>query len=67
MARDPQNRFETTEEMLIALEHGEMKPLAALPPTPLMARNPLAVWQVLALGSFLLNLIMLYFLLAGGK
>ena len=67
VARDAQNRFETTEEMLIALEHGEMKPLAALPSTPLMARNPLAVWQTLALASFLLNLILLYFLLAGGK
>lgn len=67
VARDPQNRFETTEEMLLALEHGEMKPLAALPPTPLMARNPLAVWQTLALASFLLNLILLFFLLAGGE
>ena len=67
VARDAQNRFETTEEMLIALEHGEMKPLAALPSTPLMARNPLAVWQTLALASFLLNLFLLYFLLAGGK
>ncbi len=67
VARDPAQRFETTEEMLLALEHGEMQPLAALPPTPLMARNPLAVWQTLALASFLFNLILLYFLLAGGK
>lgn len=67
VAREPAQRFETTEEMLLALEHGEMQPLAALPPTPLMARNPLAVWQTLALASFLLNLILLYLLLAGGK
>ena len=67
VARDAQNRFETTEELLLALEHGEMKPLAALLPTPLLARNPLAVWQTLALVSFLLNLILMYFLLVGGK
>ncbi len=67
IARDPVQRFETTEEMLIALEHGEMQPLAALPPTPIMARNPLAVWQTLALVSFVLNLLLIYLLLAGGK
>lgn len=65
VARDPQNRFEAVEEMLLALEHGEMKPLAALPPTPLFERNPLTVWQSLALLSFVLNLLLLYWLLAG--
>ncbi|MHB1232617.1 MAG: protein kinase domain-containing protein [Burkholderiales bacterium] len=65
VARDPQHRFETVEEMLLALERGEMQPLAALPPTPLMERNPLAVWQGLALLSFVLNLLLLYWLLAG--
>jgi len=65
VARDPQNRFETVEEMLLALERGEMKPLAALPATPLIERNPLAVWQSLALLSFVLNLLLLYWLFAG--
>ena len=66
VARDPQSRFETVEEMLLALERGEMKPLPALPPTPLIERNPLAVWQSLALLSFGLNLLLLYWLLAAG-
>jgi serine/threonine protein phosphatase PrpC len=64
VARDVQNRFETVEEMLLALERGEMKPLTALPPTPLIERNPLAIWQSLALLSFGLNLLLLYWLLA---
>lgn len=38
IARDPQLRFETAEEMLLALEHGELKPLLAPARTPLIAR-----------------------------
>ena len=65
VARDRAKRFETVEEMLLTLEQGEMKPLAALPPTPLIERCTPVVWQGLALLSFLLNLLLLYLLLAG--
>lgn len=66
VARDPAKRFETIEEMLLALEQGEMKPLAPMQATPLIERCTPAVWQGLALLSFLLNLLLLYLLLAGG-
>lgn len=64
VARDTAKRFETAEEMLIALERGEMMPLADLPRSPLMERNPLVVWQVLALLSFIGNLVLLYLILS---
>lgn len=66
VARDAPKRFETAEEILLALERGEMMPLAEVPRTPLMERNPLAAWQVLALLSFIANLVLLYLYLSGG-
>jgi serine/threonine protein phosphatase PrpC len=62
VARDTADRFETAEEMLLALEHGELKPL--LPPgrTPLIARARLIRWQWIALFSLLLNFFLLYLL-----
>ena len=65
-ARDREKRFETIEEMLLALEQGEMKPLAPMAATPLIERCTPAVWKMLALLSFMLNLLLLYLLLAGG-
>ena len=60
VAHDPRVRFETAEEMLLALEAGERKPL--LPPrhTPLAGRDPLLLWQGVALFSLLANVILLY-------
>ena len=60
VATDPKLRFETAEEMLLALEAGERKPL--LPPrrTPLAGRDPLLLWQWVALLSLLGNVILLY-------
>ncbi len=66
VARDRDKRFETIEEMLLALEQGEMKPLAPMQATPLIERCTPAIWQGLAVLSFLLNLLLLYLLLAGG-
>ena len=65
-ARDREKRFETIEEMLLALEQGEMKPLAPMAATPLIQRCTPAIWKMLALLSFMLNLLLLYLLLAGG-
>ena len=66
VARDKAKRFETSEEMLLALEQGEMKPLAAPSATPLLERDPAAVWKMIAALSVALNLLLIYLLVAGG-
>lgn len=66
VARDREQRFETAEEMLLALEQGEMKPLAAPLATPLLARDATAVWKFVALLSVVVNLLLIYLLVAGG-
>jgi serine/threonine protein phosphatase PrpC len=63
VARDKRQRFETAEEMLLALERGASRPLTAPPPTPLIQRDPTALWKI-ALGlSLLLNALLVYWLL----
>ena len=63
VARDKRQRFETAEELLLALERGASRPLTAPPATPLMRRDPTALWK-LALGiSLLFNLLLVYWLL----
>jgi serine/threonine protein phosphatase PrpC len=59
---NPQDRFETAEEWLLSLEQGERQALN-LRPRPLLEREPLKVWRGVALGSLLLNLILLVALL----
>lgn len=66
VARDPANRFETAEEMLIALEKGELARLHVRRKSPLEERNPLALWQGVAIASLLVNLLLVYLFLAGG-
>lgn len=62
VAREKVDRFETAEEMLKALEIGELKPLVAQR-TPLIARANLMKWQWLAIFSFIMNILLLYLLL----
>ena len=62
IARDLSKRFETAEEMLLALEHGELKPISAQR-TPLIARARLIKWQWIAIFSFIINILLLYLLL----
>lgn len=62
IARKPENRFETAEEMLLALEHGELKPIV-IPRTPLIARARLVKWQWLAVISLCINVLLIYLLL----
>ena len=62
VARDRKQRFETAEEMLLALERGEVQPVSAPPPLPLMQR-PTALWQAIALVSIVLNVLLLYIIL----
>jgi serine/threonine protein phosphatase PrpC len=63
VARNVEARFETAEEMLLALEHGELKPILAPPRTPLIARGRLATWQWMAIFSLMLNFLLIYLLI----
>ena len=63
VARDKRQRFETAEELLLALERGASRPLTAPPPTPLMQRDPTALWKMALAFSVLLNLLLVYWLL----
>ena len=63
VAREPRQRFETAEELVLALERGASRPLSAVPGTPMLARDPAALWKI-ALGvSALFNLLLVYWLL----
>lgn len=62
IARDVKLRFETAEEMLLALEHGELKPILAPARTPLIARARLVKWQWIAIFSFIFNILLIYLL-----
>ncbi len=64
VAREPRNRFETVEEMLLALEQGESNPLRPQRRTPLLERDPLRIWQMLAIVSFAVNLMLIYVMVA---
>ncbi len=57
VAVDPDERFETAEEALLLLEQGERQPLAR--PLPLLQRDPLRTWQVVAACSLTLNLLLI--------
>jgi protein phosphatase len=62
IAREPKTRFETAEEMLIALEHGELKPILAPARTPLIARARFVKWQWIAIFSLIMNFLLVYLL-----
>ncbi|HEX5682753.1 MAG TPA: bifunctional protein-serine/threonine kinase/phosphatase [Ideonella sp.] len=63
VAREAAQRFETAEELLLALERGASRPLRAPGNTPLIKRDPAAVLK-LALGlSLLLNFVLVMWLL----
>lgn len=62
IAHDAKNRFETAEEMLIALEHGELKPILAPARTPLIARARFVKWQWIAIFSMFVNILLLFLL-----
>jgi protein phosphatase len=63
VARDPKSRFETAEEMLLALEIGERKPLLTPSRTPLAERDPVLMWQGIAVLSILVNVLLIYLLI----
>ncbi|ATE58949.1 bifunctional protein-serine/threonine kinase/phosphatase [Thauera sinica] len=61
-AREPEGRFETAEEFLLALERGADRPLASRRRTPLVERNPRLALKILAGASLLLNLVLIFLL-----
>jgi serine/threonine protein phosphatase PrpC len=62
VARDPRQRFETAEELLLALERGASRALNAPLHTPLLARDPTAMWKIALAFSVLFNLLLAYWL-----
>jgi protein phosphatase len=64
VAREPKLRFETAEEFLLALERGERRPLIAPIRTPLATRDPLRLWQSITAVAVVINLLLLYVILA---
>lgn len=62
VARDARQRFETAEEILLALDRGASRPLSAPLSTPLLGRNPAAMWQIALTVSLLFNLLLVYWL-----
>lgn len=64
VARDPKNRFETAEEFILALEHGEAGLLPAPRATPYAERDPASFWRSIAIVSIVVNLLLLYWMLA---
>jgi serine/threonine protein phosphatase PrpC len=63
VARDKKLRFETAEEMLLALERGASRPLNAPPPSPLLQKDPVLVWKLMGGVSVLINFLLVYWLL----
>jgi serine/threonine protein phosphatase PrpC len=60
--RDQKQRFETAEELLLALERGASRPLTAPPGTPLIRRDPTMLWKLLLGFSVLFNGLLVYWL-----
>lgn len=63
VARDAKDRFETAEEFILALERGARRPIAAPGRQPLIQRNPLRLWKIVAAVSVALNFVLLLILL----
>ena len=56
-------RFETSEEFLLAIERGAARPLLAPTKSSMLERDPQAIWKI-GLGiSVLVNILLIYWLL----
>ncbi|MDH6303228.1 serine/threonine protein phosphatase PrpC [Polynucleobacter sphagniphilus] len=60
VSRDPQNRFETAEEMLIAIERGASHPIVKPSATPIIERDALTIWRLIAISSLAINFLAIY-------
>ncbi|MDO9236055.1 MAG: bifunctional protein-serine/threonine kinase/phosphatase [Aquabacterium sp.] len=63
VSRDARQRFETAEELLLALERGASRPLSVPLSTPLLSRDPTALWKIALVVSLLFNFLMIYWLM----
>ncbi|OOG48266.1 bifunctional protein-serine/threonine kinase/phosphatase [Polaromonas sp. A23] len=63
VSRDKRQRFETAEEFSLAIERGASRSLSALPATPLIQRDPVALWKIALALSMLFNGLLVYWLL----
>jgi serine/threonine protein phosphatase PrpC len=63
VARDKKLRFETAEELMLALQRGASRPLPAQAASSLVARDPSAVWKIAAAVSGVVNVLLVYWLL----
>jgi serine/threonine protein phosphatase PrpC len=63
VAIDRQQRFGTAEELIVALERGAARPLARPHRTPMIARDPTALWKIALGASLLFNALLIYWLL----
>ena len=63
ISTEPKARFETAEEMVLALERGASRPLAPVGAAPLLVRDPLVLWRVALAVSVLFNVLLVIWLL----
>jgi serine/threonine protein kinase len=63
VARDPKHRFETADELSLALERGAARPLPPPVKLPLAERDPAALWRAIAIVSISISMLLLYLLL----
>jgi protein phosphatase len=63
VARDKRERFETAEELLLALERGARRPLQVPRRRPLAVRDPQLALKLIAAASLLANVVLLICLL----
>ncbi|MFO1318711.1 MAG: protein phosphatase 2C domain-containing protein [Burkholderiales bacterium] len=62
-AREPEDRFETAEEFLLALERGANRPLTAPRPVPLLNRHPSLALKLIAGLSLIVNVVLILWVL----
>jgi serine/threonine protein kinase len=60
VAKNKDHRFETAEEMVLALERGAIRPLSAPGSTAYLQRDPASVWKLLLAISALINFALIY-------
>jgi serine/threonine protein phosphatase PrpC len=63
VSRDPAERFTTAEELLLALQRGASRALAAPRGTPLILRDAAALWKIGLAVSLLFNALLVVWLL----
>ena len=63
VALEKKQRFETAEELILALERGASRPLSAAATSPLAVRDPAALWKIALALSVLVNLLVVFWLL----